>query len=159
MATNRLSVARATATIGIAPLVLAATQALLLYLTTSSSLVLNALYGCTSLCGTFAQGFVPLIAALYGIAMFALPGIIGACSRTWRSALVLAVLPWWVVVIAHAGTLLTPYVGLAVDVRGGRFDLPFWLDAGHLTVLLASLALFAALGSLGWLARRAFSGA
>ncbi len=70
----------------------------------------------------------------------------------------LAILPWWIVVIAHAGTLLTPYIGLGGSAPGGRFDAPFWLSVTHLPLLLASLALFAELGILGWLARRAFAG-
>jgi hypothetical protein len=47
----------------------------------------------------------------------------------------------------------------ASDAQGGRFDVPFWLSAAHLPLLLASLALFTTLGTLGWLARRAFAGA
>jgi hypothetical protein len=126
--------------------------------TTSSLPIVNAIYGCSSLCGSGGQRFVPLMAALFGIAMFALPAVvIGAISRSWRSALVLAVLPWWIAVIAHAGMLLTPYIGLASYAQGGRFDAPFWLSASHLPVLLSSLALFAALGWLGWQARRALA--
>ena len=158
MTTNRVSLAaRARASIGLISLSLAVLQTILLYLTASSLPILNAIYGCSSLCGTSAQRFVPLIAALLGIVIFALPGIIGACSHSWKSALVLAVLPWWIAVIGRAGTLLTPYIGLANDAQGGRFDAPFWLSANHLLLLLASLALFAALGMLGWLTRRAFT--
>jgi len=61
-------------------------------------------------------------------------------------------------VIAHAGTLLTPFIGLGGIAQGGRFDAPFWLSAAHLPLLLASLALFAALGILGWLARHVLTG-
>ena len=159
MSTNQLSLARATARVGVVPLILVALQTILLYLTTGASSVLNAVYGCSSLCGTDSQRFVPLIAALFGVAMFALPAIIGVFSRSWQSAIVLAALPWWIVVIAHAGTLLAPYIGLGNTAAGGRFDAPFWLSAAHLPLLLASLALFTALGALGWLARRAFAGA
>lgn len=158
MAANQLSLARARANIGIVPLILAAVQTILLYLTTSSLIALNTIYGCSSLCGTGGQRLVPLIAAVFGIAMFALPSVIGVFSRSWRSALVLAALPWWIAVIAHAGTLLSPYIGLGNNAQGGRFDAPFWLSANHLPLLLASLALFAALGILGWLARRVFMG-
>jgi hypothetical protein len=158
MTTNQLSLARARTNIGLAPLILVAVQTILLYLTTSSLPILNTIYGCSSLCGSGGQRLVPLIAALFGIAMFALPSIIGAFSRSWRSALVLAVAPWWIVVIAHAGTLLTPYIGLGGDAQSGRFDAPFWLSAAHLPLLLASLALFAALGVFGWLSRRVLAG-
>ena len=158
MTTNQLSLARARANIGVTPLILASVQTILLYLTTSSLPILNTIYGCSSLCGSGGQRFVPLIAALFGIAMFALPSVIGAFSRSWRSALVLSVLPWWIAVIAHAGMLLTPYIGLGGNAQGGRFDAPFWLSSAHLPLLLASLALFAALGVFGWLARRVLAG-
>jgi len=158
MTTNQLSLARARANIGLIPLALAAVQTIVLYLTTSSVPILSAVYGCSSLCGSGGQRFVPLIAAIFGIAIFALPTVIGAFSRTWRGALVLAVLPWWIAVIAHAGTLLTPFIGLGGIAQGGRFDAPFWLSAAHLPLLLASLALFAALGILGWLARHVLTG-
>ncbi len=118
MSTNQLSLARARANIGLVPLILAAAQTILLYLTTSSLLVLNTIYGCSSLCGTGGQRLVPLIAAVFGVAMFALPSVIGAFSRSWRSALVLATLPWWIAVIAHAGTLLSPYIGLGGQCAG-----------------------------------------
>lgn len=159
MSTSQLSLAHARARVGVVPLILVALQTILLYLTTSASSVLNAVYGCSSLCGTSSQRLVPLIAAIFGVAMFALPAIIGAFSRSWQSAIVLAALPWWIAVIAHAGTLLAPYIGLGASAAGGRFDAPFWLSATHLPLLLASLALFTALGALGWLARRAFTAA
>ena len=159
MSTNQFSPAYARARVGIVPLILVALQTILLYLTTSSSSVLNALYGCSSLCATGGQRFVPLIAALIGVVMFALPAIIGVVSHSWQRAVVLAALPWFIAVIAHAGTLLAPYIGLGSHATGGRFDLPFWLNATHVLPLLASLALFTALGTLGWLARRAFAAA
>ncbi|HEX5156629.1 MAG TPA: hypothetical protein VFW17_05390 [Ktedonobacterales bacterium] len=157
MTTNQLSLAQARANIGIVPLILAAIQTILLYLTTSSLPVVETVYGCNFFCAT-ATHLVTIIAAVLGAVTFALPAVIGLFSRTWRSALVLAVLPWWIAVIAHAGTLLTPYIGLGGNAQGGRFDAPFWLSAAHLPLLLASLALFAALGIFGWLARRVLAG-
>jgi hypothetical protein len=157
MTTNQLSLARARANIGLIPLILAAVQTLLLYVTTSSLPVVEMVYGCNFFCAT-AANVVITIAALIGATTFALPSVIGAFSRTWRGALVLAVLPWWIAVIAHAGTLLTPFIGLGGNAQGGRFDAPFWLSAAHLPLLLASLALFAALGILGWLARHVLTG-
>jgi hypothetical protein len=157
MATNQLSLARARAAIGLVPLILAAVQTIALYLTLSAFLTMGDAYDVPLLWRFGAQRLVPLTIALFGIATFALPAIIGVFSRTWRSALVLAVLPWWIAIIAQAGTLLTPYIGLAASGRG-RIDAPFWLSASELPLLLGSLALFAALGYLGWLARRAFAG-
>ncbi|HEU5349173.1 MAG TPA: hypothetical protein VFU63_11235 [Ktedonobacterales bacterium] len=158
MTTDGTAVARARENIGLVPLILAGLQTILLYLT-SLSPVLKSAYGCSFLCGSGAIRLVPLIAALFAIAMFALPGVIGAFSRSWRGALTLAVLPWWIAVIAHAGTLLAPRIGLASTGLGGNFGVPFWLNTNYLLLLLASLALFAVLGVLGWLARRAFEGA
>jgi hypothetical protein len=157
MTTNQLSLARVRANIGIVPLILAAIQTILLYLTTSSLPVVETVYGCNFFCATAAH-LVTTIAAVLGAVTFALPAVIGLFSRTWRSALVLAILPWWIAVIAHAGTLLTPYIGIGGDAQGGRFDAPFWLSAAHLPLLLASLALFAALGVFGWLVRRVLAG-
>jgi len=157
MTTNQLSLARARANIGIVPLILAAIQHILLYLTTSSLPVVETVY-VFNVSGATATHLVTTIAAVLGAVTFALPAVIGLFSRTWRSALVLAVLPWWIAVIAHAGTLLTPFIGLGGIAQGGRFDAPFWLSAAHLPLLLASLALFAALGILGWLARHVLTG-
>jgi hypothetical protein len=129
-------------------------QTLLLYLTTSRVAGSGALYGCTIFCGGGgANVVIPTIAALFGVAMFVLPALIGALCNGWQGSLALAAAPWWLAVIAHAGTLLRPYIGLGGT--GGRFDAPFWLDANRLIPLLGSLALFAFLGWLGWLARRA----
>jgi hypothetical protein len=157
MTTNQLSLARARANIGIVPLILAAIQTVLLYVTTSSLPVVETVYGCNFFCAT-AANVVMTIAAVIGALAFALPSIIGAFSRSWRSALVLSVLPWWLAVIAHAGTLLMPYIGLGGNAQSGRFDAPFWLSAAHLPLLLSSLALFAALGVFGRLARRVLAG-
>lgn len=129
-------------------------QTLLLYLTTSRVAGSGALYGCTTFCGGGGgNDIIPTIAALFGVAMFALPVAIGALCEGWQGAVALALIPWWLAVVAHAGTLLRGYIGLGG--AGGRFDAPFWLDTNHVILLLGSLALFAALGWLGWLARRA----
>lgn len=128
-------------------------QALLLYASTSALAGRGVLYGCTVFCGSSAAPtIIPTIAAAIGIAMFVLPSLIGAMCQSWQGAVALAVLPWWLTVIAHAGTLLRPYIGLGGT--GGRFDLPFWLVLTQLAPLLLSLTLFGLLGWLGWLARR-----
>ena len=111
--------------------------------------ILNTIYGCSS-CGSGGQRYVPLIAALFGIAMFTLPSVTEAFSRTWRRALVLATLPWWIAVIAHAGTLLSPYIGLGNNAQGGRFDAPFWLSCGHLPRCCPNGALRRAGDPRGW---------
>jgi hypothetical protein len=59
----------------------------------------------------------------------------------------------------HQLALARVIARLGADAQAARFDAPFWLSATHLPLLLASLALFTALGALGWLARRAFAGA
>lgn len=131
-------------------------QTALLYASTSAFAGRGMLYGCTVFCGTSGQTVViPAIAAGVGVAMFVLPSFIGAVCRTWQGAVALAVVPWWLAVIAHAGTLLRPYIGLGGV--GGRFDPPFWLVLTQLAPLLLSLVLFGLLGWLGWVARRAVS--
>jgi hypothetical protein len=92
MTTNQPSLARARANIGLIPLALAAAQTILLYVTTSSLPVVETVYGCNFFCAT-AANVVITIAALIGATTFALPSVISAFSRTWRGALVLAVLP------------------------------------------------------------------
>lgn len=99
-----------------------------------------------------ASQLVSLVAAVVGIAIFVLPSIIGLLCRRWQEALVLALLPWWLTVIAHAGTFLGPYF-----VGAPTLDHPFWLDPARVGLLLLSLALFAALGVLGWFAGAALA--
>lgn len=130
-------------------------QTLLLYLTTSAWAGSGALYGCALLCGTpGAYTVIPRIGALFGLAMFLIPTAVGALSHTWQGAVAFAVVPWWVVVVGHAGTLLMPVIVLGG--RGGSFDVPFWLNDNRVVPLLLSLVLFALLGWLGWLVRDAF---
>ncbi len=130
-------------------------QAILLYLTASSWASHGTLYGCSVLCGT-AQHALRLLAALFGVAMFVLPILIGALSRTWQNALALAAAPWCAAVIGHAGSLLTPTINVAANPGpyGGLFGTPFWLNPQHITTLILSFVLFLGLGGLGWLARQ-----
>jgi hypothetical protein len=129
-------------------------QTALLYLTASSVAGNGTLYGCSLLCGqSGASTVLPLVATKFGAAVFALPAIIGALCEGWQSAVALATAPCWLAVLAHSRTLLAPYIGLSGG--GGRFDPPFWLDPTRLSWLVPSFALFAILGWLGWLTRRA----
>lgn len=135
-------------------LVLLIAQTLLLYASTSALAGRGVLYGCAVFCGTPGQAaIIPAIAAIIGVAMFVLPSLIGAMCQTWQGAVTWAIVPWWLTVVAHAGTFLRPYIGLGGN--GGRFDPPFWLVLIQLAPLLLSLILFGLLGWLGWLARRA----
>jgi hypothetical protein len=143
---------------GLAALVIV--QALLLYLTTSTLAANGGVYGCAVFCnvgfmlpGAERVTLVSLVAATFGIVMFVLQLVIGYRCVSWQGAVVFAVALWAVAVVAHAGTLLEPYIGLGPVA--GRVGGPFWIDPAHVTVLLGSLALFAALGGLGWLARQA----
>jgi hypothetical protein len=118
--------------------VLMALQAALLYLSAS------ALAG--------QGGFLSRLGAtLLGLAVFAIPPVIGTLCRTWQGAIALAVAPSWVAVLAHAGTML----GSSIDGFPGPD--PFWLLANRPATLLLVLALFALLGALGWLGRRALA--
>lgn len=40
---------------------------------------------------------------------FALPSILGWLARAWTGAIGLALLPWWLTIILHAGTMLRAY--------------------------------------------------
>jgi hypothetical protein len=135
-------------------IVLILVQAVLLYLTASSVAGNGTLYGCSLLCGhSGASTVLPLVATTFGVALFALPAVIGALCEGWQSAVALATAPWWLAVLAHSRTLLAPYIGLGGT--GGRFDPPFWLDPTRLGWLILSFALFAIKGWLGWLTRQA----
>lgn len=130
----------------IALIVCVALQAVLLYLSASAlGSHPGYLYGARFRFPVYP--LVPLLAALVGIAIFVLPSIIGLLCMRWQAALPLAVLPWWLTVIAHAGAFL----GLSFD-GGPALDAAFWLDAARIVPMLLSLALFATLGALGWLA-------
>jgi hypothetical protein len=134
-------------------LALIVVQTVLLIVTTSALAGRGILYGCPLLCGSPGSVYIPRIAALFGIVMFTLPGVIGALCRGWQGAIALAVAPWWITVLVHAGTLVAPSIGLGGI--GGRFGVPFWLDSTRSVQLVLSLALFALLGWLGWLTRHA----
>jgi len=158
--TLRLRVKRPGSAAGGVLLVLAAIQAVLLFLTASSFARGGGLYGCASPCGTTAQPTTPLLAVLIGIAIFALPAVIGLYSSTWRQAVAMAVLPWWAAVIFTASTLLAAPASFAGGRAGAStFPAPFWLDASRALPLLLSLILFAGLGWFGWLVRETLSDA
>jgi hypothetical protein len=137
-------------------LVLAGVQGLLLFLTSSSAATSGALYGCASPCGLNKQPDVPFSAILISAAIFLLPAVIGALSATWQEAMGFAALPWIIVVVLAAKTMLAPAAGVAQGAPTvSQFGTPFWLDGGRLLPLLLALGLFALLGWIGWLARDA----
>jgi hypothetical protein len=142
---------------------LALLQALLLYLTASAQAASGGLYGCSTPCGPAAQPATPLLAVLFGVAMFVLPVAIGALGRSWPEAVTFATLPWFLAVIFTASTQLAPTAGVVPAGKGqpalSHFSAPFWLDTNQLMPLLLSLALFAVLGWLGWIGRQAVSDA
>jgi hypothetical protein len=77
-------------------------QAALLYLTASSAAGNGTLYGCSVLCGqSGAAEILPLVATVCGVAMFALPAVIGGLCQSRQSAVALAVTPWWLAVLAR----------------------------------------------------------
>jgi hypothetical protein len=124
-------------------LALLALQTVLLFLLTSGLLSRVAVrQGATF--GSFYYAQL-LLVGLPSVATFVLPSAIGALCRTWQGAVALAVAPWWLVLLLHAGTLLH---------AAATADQPEWLISGAAS-LLFSIALFAALGLLGWLARHA----
>lgn len=159
----RLHVKRPGTTSGIVLIVLALLQALLLYLTASSAGIGGGLYGCATPCGAGGQPATPGIAIFLSLAIFILPAVIGALASTWQEAVGLAVLPWGLAVIFSAKALLAPTAGVVkatnLQPAASQFSAPFWTDTARLMPLLLSLALFAALGWVGWLARHAIANA
>jgi hypothetical protein len=127
-------------------LALLALQVILLYLLTSGLLFRLTINQGQSPFGNFTLAVLMLV-GLPSVATFLLPSAIGALCRTWQGAVVLAVAPWWLVLFLHAGTLLR--------AAAATPDQPAWLMSNAGPLLLASFALFAALGLLGWLARQA----
>ena len=125
---------------------LLALQVVLLYLLTSELLVRLTFYPGQSPFGNFSLAGL-IILDLPSAATFLLPSAIGALCRTWQGAIVLAIAPWWLVLILHAGTLLR--------AAAATPNQPAWLMSPSAAQLLLSFALFATLGLLGWLARRA----
>jgi hypothetical protein len=126
-------------------LALLALQVVLLYLLTSGLLMRLALYPGQSPFGNFSLAVLAIL-GLPSAATFLLPSAIGALCRTWQGAIVFAIAPWWLVVLLHPGTLLrAPVIP----------DQPAWRVSPFAAQLLLSFILFAVLGLLGWLARRA----
>ena len=124
----------------VALVALVAIQAALLYISASSILA-----------PTTDSGSVGAYVAI-GLATFIVAPGIGVAARTWQGAIVFAALAWWAAVLAHAGHLLRPAPGVPAGY------VPYWLIPNLILDLLASLALFAALAWVGWLAGRALRG-
>ncbi len=119
-------------------------QTILLYLLTSgivARLALNrgqAPFGSDSLSQLLLVGLPSMLT-------FILPSMLSALAPSWQSALALAVAPWWLVILVHAGTLL--------NATWTTLSQPAWLSVNTAVSLLISLTLFMLLGFLGWLAR------
>ncbi len=123
---------------------LMAVELVLLYLLTTGILFRLTLNQGRPPIGSAALSQLMLV-GLPNIVAFILPSAIGALARSWRSAIALAVAPWWLVLVLHAGTLLH-----ATETSPSQ---PMWLALSNAASLLISLALFMVLGFLGWLAR------
>lgn len=128
----------------VALLALMALELVLLYLLTAGIFFRLTLNQGRSPIGSYALSHM-LLVGLPSVLAFILPSAIGALARSWQSAIALAVAPWWLVLVLHAGMLLeatatSPYQ-------------PEWLSPSIAALLLISLALFMVLGFLGWLAR------
>jgi hypothetical protein len=89
--------------------------------------------------GPFPDASVPLITAIFYLAPF----LTGLLARRWEIALLLAMAPTW----ASLG-LYT----IASASRQGIFALT---NGAHPTYVVGTIELFAALGFIGWLTRRA----
>jgi hypothetical protein len=132
----------------LAALILVVVQAVALFLTASPFVKGGGIYGCGSTpCHVTTTHPAPILATLFGILIFVLPVVLGVLARSWAEAVTLAVVPWGVVLVITSGKLLSP--------ASADLSVPFWLDAGRLTVLFFSVAWFALLGWLGWVMRQA----
>jgi len=125
-------------------LAIMAVELILLYLLTAGILSRLTLNQGRPPVGSYALSQLVLV-GLPSFVAFILPSALGALARTWQSAIALAVMPWWLVIVLHSGTLL-------YATETGPYQ-PTWLYLGNAGSLLVSLALFMALGLLGWLAR------
>lgn len=88
--------------------------------------------------------FPPVIAPSVSFLLYVLPTLIGLFSKTWQRALLYATLPAWI----GLGAFL-----VAATFRIGAFYL---VSSDHVAANVSILELFAALGSIGWLARHFF---
>jgi hypothetical protein len=135
-------------------------------ITASSLATGGGLYGCSSACGTTETPTTPAIAVFFGMLMLVLPLVMGALSESWQAAVAFAILPWFPAVLIGSNTVLaptntvtvTPGARGALPTTNSHFGPPFWLDSAHVPTLAFSLALFALLGFLGWVAGQALRG-
>ncbi len=91
----------------------------------------------TTLNGPYPATIAPIITAL----LYLTPSLIGFLCRSWQKALLFATLPAWI----GLGLFL-----IAATFKVGAFYL---VSTDHVTANVSVLELFAALGSIGWLAR------
>ena len=84
---------------------------------------------------------------IVSVAAFVLPTLVGLLARRFEAAIVLAVLPFWLIAVVYLAIFATPWTIdlFSLGVLVGR--------AAGATFLLGSL------GLLGWLLRRALFGA
>ena len=88
--------------------------------------------------------FPPTIAPVITLLLYLLPTLIGFLCPSWQRALLLATLPAWIGLGAFV---------VAATVKVGVFYL---VSSDHVTANVSVLELFAALGSIGHLARYLF---
>jgi hypothetical protein len=91
----------------------------------------------TTLNGPYPASIAPIITTL----LYLSPTLIGFLCRSWQKALLFATLPAWI----GLGLFL-----VAATFKVGAFYL---VSSDHVTANVSVLELFAALGSIGWLAR------
>ncbi|GCE28023.1 hypothetical protein KDA_35070 [Dictyobacter alpinus] len=94
----------------------------------------------TPLNGPYPASIAPLITLL----LYTIPTLIGLSCQQWQRALLYATLPAWI----GLGLFL-----VAATFKVGAFYL---VSPDHITANVSLLELFAALGSIGWLARFLF---
>jgi hypothetical protein len=150
----------------LAVIILGLAQTLIMTVTVSSLATGGGLYGCSNACGTTETPTTPAIAVFFGMLMLVLPLVMGALSESWQAGVAFAMLPWFPAVLLGSNTVLAPVSTVtvtpgargALPIASSHFGPPFWLDPAHVSTLVFSLALFALLGFLGWVAGQALRG-
>lgn len=97
-----------------------------------------------------------------GLATYITPVILGALARTWPGALGFALVPMWLALIpaiatSFAGAVPSPLIYPQGPVQLGPLIAPVWLDSSRALSFVLASALFAILGTIGWVGRRAWT--
>ncbi len=134
------------------------TWALPRLLTVASSVSYN-YYGAVRNHGSAVRMLLLVLGPLFYIA----PVIVGASARTWRGALAFTLVPVWLALLPSFGASFAGEVPGALIFGAGPVHLApvtssLWLSSSAALTFLSASAVFGLLGTIGWLARAAWTG-